>query len=173
MLMLYTGGAASGKSELAESAAMSLSGRRIYLATMLMTDEECKARADRHRALRANKAFETLERPLDLTGADPMPGCTVLLECLSNLAANELFSPGGAGEDAFRAVCAGIEGLLARCAHLIVVSNEVFCDAGCYGEGTMRYLSLLSSLNRFVAARADRVVEAVCGIAVIRKGEAL
>jgi adenosylcobinamide kinase/adenosylcobinamide-phosphate guanylyltransferase len=173
MLMLFTGGASCGKSRLAEEAALVLGGRRIYLATMLYVDAECCRRIARHRASRAGSGFETIERPLDLAGADIPAGSTLLLECLPNLAANELFDPRGAGEGAAHAIWAGIERLLSRCAHLIVVSNEVFSDGINYDQGTLRYLALLSSLNCGIAARADRVVEAVCGIAVVHKGDVL
>ena len=43
MFTLVIGGAASGKSEYAEGHALSLSGRRVYLATMHPADGECLA----------------------------------------------------------------------------------------------------------------------------------
>ena len=56
MLILVSGGAASGKSEFAESLAVSSPGLpRIYLATMKLWDAECEARAEKHRAMRAGK----------------------------------------------------------------------------------------------------------------------
>ena len=64
------GGAASGKSRYAEDLLCALSGEgpRIYLATMEAMDEESRARVRRHRALRQNKGFSTLECPRDLDG---------------------------------------------------------------------------------------------------------
>ena len=62
MFTLVTGGAASGKSEYAESLAMRLPGRRIYLATMRPADPESLARINRHRRLRQGRGFDTLER---------------------------------------------------------------------------------------------------------------
>lgn len=44
------------------------------------------------------------------------------------------------------------------------------CMRFSYDPDTERYLALLGSLNRAIAARADRVVEVVCGIPVICKG---
>ena len=70
MEALVYGGAASGKSRYAEDLLCALSGEgpRIYLATMEAMDEESRARVRRHRALRQNKGFSTLECPRDLGG---------------------------------------------------------------------------------------------------------
>lgn len=161
MFTLVVGGAASGKSEYAEGRALALPGRRIYLATMHPWDQECRDRIARHRRLRRNKGFETVERYTDLAGADIPPGANVLLECMSNLTANELYDPNGGGEEA---VLRGVEALLDRCGHLTVVTNEVFSGGSAYGEDTLPYLRSLARINRCLAARADTVAEIVCGL---------
>lgn len=167
MFTLVVGGAASGKSEYAEGRALALPGRRIYLATMHPWDQECRDRIARHRRLRRNKGFETVERYTDLAGADIPPGANVLLECMSNLTANELYDPNGGGEEA---VLRGVEALLDRCGHLTVVTNEVFSSGSAYGEDTLPYLRSLARINRCLAARADTVAEIVCGLPNYLKG---
>ena len=125
MFTLVIGGAASGKSEYAESLLLGRPGPRYYLATMEPSpDGECRARIERHRALRAGKGFATIERAVDLRGlALPARG-DVLLEDLGNLAANELYSPAGADPDgALEAVVEGVRHLRAECRGLVVVSN--------------------------------------------------
>ena len=120
MFTLIIGGAASGKSALAERAAQTLPGEKVYLATMEVFDAESRARVARHRAARAGKGFQTLEQPtaVDLT---PLPAeANVLLEDLSNLLANEMFSPAGGGA---QAALRGVEALERRCANLTVVTN--------------------------------------------------
>lgn len=167
MFTLVIGGAASGKSEYAESLALRLPGRRVYLATMRPADPECVARIARHRRLRHNRGFETVERYADLAGAELPEGANVLLECMSNLAANELYSPEGGGTEA---IVRGVDALLARCRHLTAVTNEVFSGGAAYGEDTLLYLRELARINRALAARADAVVEVVCGLPNILKG---
>ena len=166
MFTLVVGGAASGKSEYAEGRVLALPGRRIYLATMHPWDQECRDRIARHRRLRRDKGFETVARYTDLAGADIPPGANVLLECMSNLTANELYDPNGGGEEA---VLRGVEALLDRCGHLTVVTNEVF-SGGAYGEDTLPYLRSLARINRCLAARADTVAEIVCGLPNYLKG---
>ena len=108
MLTLVLGGAASGKSAYAESLVLKTGLPRYYLATMQVWDAECAARVEKHRKMRAQKQFETLECPLHLDRLS-LPGRgTVLLEDLGNLVANELYSPGGAGKHTAEAVLAGL-----------------------------------------------------------------
>lgn len=171
-MTLVSGGAASGKSELAEGIAVGFGGRLVYLATMEVWDQEDRRRVERHRALRAGKGFETVERPRDLGGVRVPAGSTVLLECLSNLTANECFGPGGFDGAAER-ILAGVDRLSRQAAHVVIVTNELFSDGLDYPEETARYLSVLAGLNRALAGRADRVVEVVCGLPVFWKGESL
>ena len=170
MLTLVVGGAASGKSEYAERLVLQTALPRYYLATMQVWDAECAARVEKHRRMRAEKQFETLECPLHLgTVRLPARG-TALLEDLGNLTANELYDPAGAGETAVSAILDGLDRLAAQCEHLVVVSNEVFSGgANCAGD-TDRYLKALAQVNNALAARADAVVRVVCGIPVYHKG---
>lgn len=167
MFTLIIGGAASGKSEYAESHVLSLPGRRVYLATMRPADGECLARIERHRLQRAGKGFETVERFADLSGAPVPEGANVLLECVGNLLANELYGPEGGGAGA---VLEGVQALLSRCRHLTVVTNEVFSGGAAYQEATLVYLRELARINRTLAARADRVAEVACGLPRLWKG---
>ena len=66
MLTLVIGGAASGKSAYAEHLAVQSGGPRYYLATMQVWDAECAARVAKHRAMRAQKQFATVECPQNL-----------------------------------------------------------------------------------------------------------
>ena len=164
MFAMIIGGSASGKSALAERWAASLPLPRIYLAAMQVLDEESRARVERHRAMRAGKGFETIEAQTALWNTD-LP--TVLLEDLSNLLANEMFSPEGGGSEA---ALHGVQSLLARCDNLILVTNEVFSGGANYEGETEDWLAELAWLNRTLAAEADTVAEVVCGLPNLLKG---
>ena len=116
------------------------------------------------------KQFETVECPLHLENIRLPARGTVLLEDLGNLTANELYDPAGAGENAASAILEGLDQLAGQCAHLIVVSNEVFSGGADYAGDTGRYLKALAQVNNALAARADHVVRVVCGIPVYYKG---
>ena len=171
MFTLIVGGAASGKSRYAEDLLLRCTDTpRVYIATMEPFDGECRERIARHRAMRAGKGFRTVERYRDLANADVPAGCAALLEDVGNLAANELYGPGGAGEDTVNAVVLGVEALLKKCRTLVVVSNDTHSGGADYEGDTARDLRVLGHINRALAERADNVAELVCGVAVYHKG---
>ena len=172
MFHVITGGSGSGKSEYAEELVLAAGeGERIYVATMIPYGEEGRQRVERHRKLRAKKRFRTVECYTGLSGAAFPPDGIVLLECMSNLTANEMYEADGAHERTVEAVLRGIDSLRAQVRHLFVVTNEVFSDGISYDEETMRYIAYLGAINRELARRADVVTEIVYGIPVKVKGD--
>ena len=174
MIHLITGGSGSGKSRYAEQQILELGeGRRIYLATMYPYDSESYQRIDRHRAMRAEKKFETVECYSRLAELAVPGGCNVLLECMSNLVANEMFLPNAAGIHTVKAVMDGIEHLRREAENLVIVTNEIFSDGIVYGSQTRVYQEYLGIINQELARMADRVTEVVYGIPVVLKGREL
>ena len=173
MLILVTGGAASGKSVHAERLLCEAAprGERLYVAAMQPFGEAAQRRIARHRELRKGKGFETAERYTGLAQFIPPRRFEgILLECLSNLLANEMFSPDGAGEAAAGAVMDGVSALEAHFGTLVAVTNEIFSDGVAYPEETARYIRALAEVNRALAGRAYAVYESVCGILCQIKG---
>lgn len=167
MLTVVTGGSGSGKSAFAEQLCMqSEASRRYYIATMEAFDEESRQRVKRHRSMRRNKGFLTVEAPTHVeTLKFPADSC-VLLECLSNLAANEMFSADGRKQHIAECLLFSVEALKSQAKDTVVVTNQVFSDGETYDKMTMRYLSVLGEVNRRLAQDADRVYHVVCGIPV-------
>ena len=101
-MILITGGSGSGKSEYGEYRVMEEQmPLRFYVACMEVYGEEGRRKVERHRALRAGKGFVTLERPRGLSGLS-LKGegkKAVILECVSNLAANAMFEKEGIQPD--------------------------------------------------------------------------
>lgn len=164
MIALVTGGSGCGKSTWAERFIRRFPGPRFYIATMQVVDDECRQRVERHRLQRAHLGFETLELPTDIGSARVLPGSTALLECLPTLMANEMF-----GGDPER-VLPGIARLMEKCENLVVVTNDVFSDGLRYDPETTEYMRKLAAANRWLAKRADLVVEVVFSIPVAVKG---
>lgn len=171
MLCLITGGSGSGKSEYAENLVLRLQKKpRLYIATMYPFDEECRLRIRRHRKMRAEKGFETLECYTGLKDADVKGYGTVLLECMSNLTANELYQAGGAKEQCVEAILEGVCRICSQCEHLVIVTNEIFSDGIIYEEETRQYQRYLAELNKRLASMADLAAEIVYSVPVIQKG---
>lgn len=172
MFALVYGGSGSGKSEFAENLLQSQAGKAsplIYVATMYPGDGEARARIARHQAMRAHKGFETVELYTNLSTANIPHGSVVLVECLGNLVANEIFSPAGAGAAALTAVVDGLDAVERRAGRVIVVSNDVFTDGVDYPPETEEYRRVLSTAHRILAEKSALVVETVCGIPLWHK----
>lgn len=177
MLILVTGGSASGKSAFAEKLAAGLKKEKaVYLATMIPWDEECRAKIAKHREVRKDKGFQTVERYTDLEGLTLTDTSVLLLECMSNLLANEMYDEKGycsryGMEGLCDGIINGISNLKRQCGHVVVVTNEVFSDYGSVYPETMEYLRCFGEINRRLAALSDNVYEIVCGLVIPLKEE--
>lgn len=174
MLVTVTGGSGSGKSEYSENLLLSLDGERqggrAYIATMYPYDKESFKRIDRHREMRKNKGFTTVECYTGLKHLVLPEGCrSALLECMSNLTANECFMENGAGADAVQEILTGVRHLYAQLEHLVIVTNEISSDGILYEKETRNYQKILGDINRGLAGLSDGFVEVVYGIPVIHK----
>ena len=174
MMILVTGGSGSGKSSFAEDCIVAFgNARRIYIATMYPFDEESRKRVKRHQAMRQGKGFDTLECYTGLSRASVPKGTTVLLECMSNLVANEMFQEEGAHENTVEAVLKGVRHIREQAGNLVIVTNEIFSEAADYQGETELYQEYLGQINQKIAEIADQVVEVVYGIPVYHKNKLL
>ncbi|MDO4568262.1 MAG: bifunctional adenosylcobinamide kinase/adenosylcobinamide-phosphate guanylyltransferase [Clostridia bacterium] len=171
MRVLLTGGSACGKSTFAERIAVSAGEMRYYIAAMRPYDDEAFEKIARHRRERADKGFVTVERYMALSTLELQHRGVALLECICNLTANEMFNERGEATDPYEAVVGGVKALGERCDDLIVVTNDVGADMGDYSEQTRLYIEALGRINRELAAYCDCVLELVCGIPLVLKGE--
>lgn len=202
MLHIVYGGSASGKSSYAESIAMSLQGdgRLLYIATMYPykwntteIDPETMQRIERHRAMRADKGFDTVECYRHVEHIVAKRQDVLLLECMSNLLANEMYleqdsDDGGLAETmsevekadsgmsktlspVSKKIVQALVNLSTRVQDVVIVTNDVFSDGGSltYDESTREYVKNLAEINCALAREAATVTEVVCGIPVIVK----
>ena len=202
MLHIVYGGSASGKSSYAESFAMSLQGegRLLYIATMYPykwntteIDPETMQRIERHRAMRADKGFDTVECYRHVEHIVAKRQDVLLLECMSNLLANEMYlepdsDDGGLAETmsevektgvgmsetlspVSKKIVQALVNLSTRVQDVVIVTNDVFSDGGSltYDESTREYVKNLAESNCALAREAATVTEVVCGIPVIVK----
>ena len=180
MMTLIIGGSGSGKSAYAEDYMVSISEdrKKYYIATMQIYDEEGKRKVERHRMLRGGKGFSTIEQPVDIgKAAEKMEAedRTALLECISNLTANEMFleEVPGTEEVITEKIVGGIAVLNRELTHLVIVSNNVFEDGNVYDKTTMAYIRAMGRINQKLAEMADEVVEVVVGIPIVIKAKSV
>lgn len=215
MTILVIGTPDSGKSEKAEGLALELSrnGKKIYLATMIPYGAEGEKRIEKHRKLRDGKGFITVEKTHDIadiideTGfivikksagnsTDKNEGAcrlkaedaTVLLECVSNLCANEMFDKtdesanertderaneranertdekiGLSAEQAVKKIISDILKLRDCVKNLVIVSNE-FVQEDSFDEETITYISAVNAINAGLRQYADKIYDITEGV---------
>lgn len=170
MITLITGGSGSGKSAYAEKKITEFGDlNRIYIATMYPYDRESYKRIERHQKMRAEKNFTTIECYTGLKNLEIPENSCVLLECMSNLVANEMFQEEGAKENTVGEVMEGILNLNQQAKQLVIVTNEVFSDGIEYDEVTKTYQQYIGQINQKVASVAANVTEVVYGIPICQK----
>ncbi len=166
-ITLVTGGARSGKSALAEALACRHPGPRHYIATAARWpgDAEMAARIADHEAARAGAGWLTAEAPRDLPAAlAATEGEGVrLVDCLTLWLAQ---CDVGA-EDA--AAAALLAALAATRAPVVLVTNEIGLGLVPMDGAARAFRDRHGRLNQRVAALADDVWMAVCGLPLCLK----
>lgn len=162
--IVITGGARSGKSAIAEARALSLrtGAQAHYIATAQAFDAEMEARIATHRARRGAE-WVTHAEPLDIVrvirATDDAPR---LVDCLTLWLTNLML-----GDHDWQAATDALLGALADQTHPVVfVTNEL--GSGIVPENALAraFRDAAGSLNQQVAAQADEVTLAVCGLSM-------
>ena len=163
------GGAASGKSQVAESLIVNSGLRPVYLATARVWDAEVQTKVDLHRARRAAE-WTVIDAPVDL--ATPLGQAradqAILLDCATMWLTNVMLDAADIGQ-----AQAGLLTSLATCAApVVVVSNAV--GQGIVPDNALarRFREAQGRLNIALAAQADCVLFVVAGLVQTLKGDA-
>lgn len=167
-LTLVLGGAASGKSEVAEGLLARTGRAMTYIATATAGDDEMRAKIAGHRA-RRGAGWTTVEAPYDLTdplAAVPATGA-VLVDCASLWLTNHLLADHDLAAEEARLLAA----LAACAAPVVVVSNEVGSGGVAMDALARRFQTAQGRLNQSLAARAGLVIMVVAGLAQVLKGK--
>ena len=163
-ITLVTGGSRSGKSKHALELAASYNNK-AFIATAEATDDEMRARIERHRRER-DPSFRTWEEPIDLVVAlKSLPGNTevAVVDCLTVWLGNLFYR-----EKINNETCPEIEAFLgilqAPPCHLILVTNEVGMGVIPADTATRLFRDTAGSINQILAELAHEVIFSVSGI---------
>ena len=182
-IILCSGGARSGKSEFAEQLALSLKGRKAYVATGQAFDDEMKDRIKKHQ-LRRGKEWITFEIPLHLhENWEQIKNVSdvILIDCLTMFTSNHVFAHGDINtqEDANR-----IESIILKRLRLLLqeinnsndktvifVTNEI--GLGIVPENKLaRYFrDITGRVNREVASAANKMYLTISGVTIELKSQ--
>lgn len=180
MIVFVSGGARSGKSEVAEQLALSAAGTGscYYLATASVYDDEMAERVARHQQARNAQGHSvnwiTIEAPLaiDQALAGVPDGSAVLLDCLTLWASQVLYASSLSEEQGLALLQRTVHSAKARDLYLVIVSNDINESLPPSDDETWRYLAFLQRAHCWLAAAADSVIEVVAGCAIKWKPDA-
>ena len=182
-IILCSGGARSGKSEFAEQLALSLKGRKAYVATGQAFDDEMKDRIKKHQ-LRRGKEWITFEIPLHLhKNWEQIKNVSdvILIDCLTMFTSNHVFAHGDINtqEDANRIESIILEELRLLLQEInnsndktvIFVTNEI--GLGIVPENKLaRYFrDITGRVNREVASTANKMYLTISGVTIELKSQ--
>ncbi|WHY02969.1 bifunctional adenosylcobinamide kinase/adenosylcobinamide-phosphate guanylyltransferase [Neobacillus sp. DY30] len=182
-LIFITGGVRSGKSSFAEKVALELSlknGSRLnYLATGVASDPEMRERIAKHQSDREAGKFHwrTVEQSQSIGQIADIfyKEDIILLDCVTTLLNNELFSSNQKWDQLFLAhvmktIITGINSIRERAKVLIVVSNEVFFESIAENELVFSYAQILGKIHQQLVKNADQAFLVEAGIPINMKG---
>lgn len=182
-IILCSGGARSGKSEFAEQLALSLKGRKAYVATGQAFDDEMKDRIKKHQ-LRRGKEWITFEIPLYLhKNWEQIKNVSdvILIDCLTMFTSNHVFAHWDINtqEDFNRIESIILEELRLLLQEInnsndktvIFVTNEI--GLGIVPENKLaRYFrDITGRVNREVASAANKMYLTISGITIELKSQ--
>lgn len=182
-IILCSGGARSGKSEFAEQLALSLKGRKAYVATGQAFDDEMKDRIKKHQ-MRRGKEWITFEIPLHLhKNWEQIKNVSdvILIDCLTMFTSNHVFAHGDINtqEDSNRIESIILEELRLLLQDInnsndktvIFVTNEI--GLGIVPENKLaRYFrDITGRVNREVASAANKMYLTISGVTIELKSQ--
>ena len=177
-LMFITGGVRSGKSSFAERIAeeeRKPDEALIYLACGVNTDRDMEQRILKHRLDRqaSTEDWLTIECPRSIEGVIDhiSQSSIVLLDCLTTLLTNEMFSMDiRKGVEVEQALDQAIFQMMNKARLLVVVSNELFSDIPIQSDDILSFQKTLGSLHRKMVDKSYMAIEMNAGIPVVKKG---
>lgn len=171
-IILYTGGARSGKSGLALTRAESIGTRKLFIATCPVIDGEMDQRIDRHRQERQGRGWQTIECPIDVARLFPKPAEdfeVVVIDCLTLWVNNILYDGEKANKNIDDTTVAAatrqwLEASRSYGGTVICVTNEIGLGIVPDNPLARRYRDLVGTCNQVVAGIAQEVILVSCGL---------
>ena len=182
-IILCSGGARSGKSEFAEQLALSLKGRKAYVATGQAFDDEMKDRIKKHQ-LRRGKEWITFEIPLYLhKNWEQIKNVSdvILIDCLTMFTSNHVFAHGDINtqEDSNRIESIILEELRLLLQDInnsndktvIFVTNEIGLGIVPENKLSRYFRDITGRVNREVASAANKMYLTISGVTIELKSQ--
>ena len=171
MNVFISGGCKNGKSMYAQEIARDMAREQgvpmYYLATMIPTDDEDRARIRRHIGERDGWGFTTIEQGrniLEALGEGIDPKGVFLLDSVTALLSNEMFRPDFTMDfEAGERVARELVRFAKMTGNTIFVSDTIYSDARIFDSYTEEYRRALAHIDRALSKACDQVIEVAFG----------
>ena len=167
-IILITGGQRSGKSNKAETLALSLSSNPVYVATAHIWDEEFQERVRRHQERRGPQ-WTNIEEEMYLSKHD-LTGRVAVIDCVTLWLTNFFVFNDSNVEQSLEKAKAEFDAFTSNDATYIFVTNEIGLGGVSENAIQRKFTDLQGWMNQYIAEKADEVILMVSGIDVKIKG---
>ncbi len=169
-IVFITGGARSGKSSFALKEAEKIKGKKAYIATAEVLDEEMSKRIEKHKLDRGKEwtAFEEPVKIAELISKIEGEYDVIILDCLTLWLSNVIHTDLEL-ESETKKIINALYGL--KHSTIYIVSNEVGMGIVPENKLARQFRDLAGMLNQKIAGVADEVYILVSGIPLQVKGQ--
>lgn len=162
MIILITGGERSGKSSYAQSLALKLSDRPVYLATSKVWDEDFAQRVERHRGER-DERWTSIEEQISISKV--LPGnSTVVIDCVTLWLTNYFSKLKGERDAVVAEAKEELNQIFNYSGTLIIISNELGMGLHATTKMGRDFVEAQGWINQHIAKNADEVYFMVSGL---------
>lgn len=176
MILFITGGCKNGKTSIAEKIVYGLSDKKniFYIATMIPSDEEDIIRIKRHIDERKNYNFKTIEIKKDTSELKTIEGFA-LFDSLTAFLMNYMFfdtKNENTQNDLFEDIKPMLDNIIEnKNLNVLFISDYIYNNANEINGYTEQYMTNLAKMDKYVASKADVVMEVVYGNIKYYKGK--
>jgi adenosylcobinamide kinase/adenosylcobinamide-phosphate guanylyltransferase len=167
MIYYITGGERSGKSRYAQQLALELTDTPVYIATSRIWDANFGERVQRHKNER-DERWTNVEEEKELSKLD-LKNKVAVVDCVTLWLTNFFVDAKNDVAEALTQAKAEFDKFSKSEGTLIIISNEIGMGVHATTETGRKFVELQGWMNQYIAAKADKAMLMVSGIAVTIK----
>lgn len=162
-----SGGQRSGKSSYAQSLALELSSRPVYLATSRVWDEDHQRRIERHQTDRNEQWINVEEEKF--VSKHNWQGKVVVMDCVTLWLTNFFSDAKYSEEQALKEAQQEFNLFIQQDFTVIIISNEIGMGLHANNESGRKFTDLQGWMNQYIAQKADKAIFMVSGLPITIK----
>lgn len=167
MIYYITGGERSGKSRYAQSLALELSGKPLYIATSRVWDKDFEKRVKHHKDER-DERWTNIEEEKQLSKID-LKNKVAVIDCVTLWLTNFYVDTKYNIEESLKKAKEEFDKIVKIDCTVIIISNEIGMGVHAETDSGRKFVELQGWMNQYIASMADKAILMVSGIPVTIK----